>query len=181
MCSRSHSHTPHGGITVLSGLSVLLMQPCWKWLVHREKLWPDLSDGLVRVPRSPNLRPFFGAKGAGMLPCWQSCLTDAGRHSHKHWLGEDYEKVLKQSGFCFKEVQNVKEITFKTYIINGRNRGRETRRWRRGGPENKSTTIWSLVLAAKYEVFTPGPPGQIGHIQVPQGTVKAGDCDCAAN
>lgn len=99
-----------------SGLSVLLMQPCWKWLVHREKLWPDLSDGLVRVPRSPNLKPFFGAKGAWMLPCWQSCLTDAGRHSHKHWLGEDYEKVLKQSGFCFTEAQNVKEITFKTYI-----------------------------------------------------------------
>lgn len=39
----------------------------------------------------------------------------------------------------------------------------------------------SVILAAKYEVVTPGPQGQIGHIQVPQGTVKAGDCDCAAN
>lgn len=60
-CSWSHSHTPHGGITVLSGLSVLLMQPSWKWLVCREKLWPGLSDGPARVLWSPNLKPFSWA------------------------------------------------------------------------------------------------------------------------
>lgn len=27
--------------------------------------------------------------------------SEAGRHSHKHWLGKGYEKVLKLSGFGF--------------------------------------------------------------------------------
>lgn len=32
--------------------------------------------------------------------------------------------------------------------------------------------------AAKYEVL---PQGQLGHIQVPQGTLESGDCDRGAN
>lgn len=37
--------------------------------------------------------------------------------------------------------------------------------------------VW-LEKAAKYEVFIQG---QLGHIQVPQGTLEAGDCDRGAN
>lgn len=75
-----------------------------------------------------------------------------------------------------------KKITFKTHIkdINRRSAKRGE-----GGVRLKTKVRKcgqrSLLLGAKYEVFASGPQGQIGHIQVPQGTVKAGDCDCAAN
>lgn len=37
------------------------------------------------------------------------------------------------------------------------------------------------VEAAERMTFTSVPPGQMGRIQVPQGIVNAGDCDCVAN
>lgn len=43
--------------------------------------------------------------------------------------------------------------------------------------KKKTTKKW-LEVAVRYEGLTQG---QLGHIQVPQGTLEAGDCDRGAN
>lgn len=128
----------------------------------------------------------LGPTVAGMLPCWQNCLNESGRHSPKHGLGKDYEEVLKPSGFHFSEVQYcllMKKRSPPKLVLRAEKRGWGVGGWGEGGVrlktkvENNGCCFWLPDM----RFFTPGPQGQIGYIQVPQGTVKAGDCDCAAN
>lgn len=160
LCGRSHSDTPHGGITVLSGLRVLLMQAGWKWLVCKEKLWTGQGS----------LEPKFEATMLKDLPGGGSWTLTQAHTRCRLFKGVEMERILlseAQSSFIDKE------ITFKSQ--KNRNSSAE-RKWRR-----LSRKRWSWLEAVMCKVFTSGLQGQIGHIQVPQGKVKAGDCDCAAN
>lgn len=82
--------------------------------------------------------------------CWQTLVQTLA-------IREDYEKVLKPSGFCFGRGPTRKRLSNLIFVgKNGwRRKGGEGRV--RNGFKKKDTTkrARSLVLAAKYEVSSP--------------------------
>ena len=148
-----------GFICVLNVASHLHLELSTRDQITQGRMWmPSLGGGSL-------WGLFSGAEESGMLP--RNCLT----------FTQTQGQVRIMKG-CWNRADF---MSFITNMNRNRERGEKRDEARVRLKTNKKGSYWWLVLAARYEVFTPGLWGQIGHNQVPRGTVEAGDCDCAAN
>lgn len=109
--------------------------------------------------------------------CWQTLVQTLA-------IREDYEKVLKPSGFCFGRGPTCKCLANIIFVgINGsrRERGEPQERLKTKLGRTKQKDPVRCFWQPNMRFSHCRCRGQIGHLQVPHGMLKAGDCDRTAN